>query len=107
MFFLLPPDRVDVRARQTESIQWGLLGADLDDAKDLLQASEGIELRPRSQGKGGRSERGGDRGQLPFGPMPAAVPDTVFSVLEVDKTVERTNCERGPRLSPRPAGGRG
>ena len=96
VFFLLPPDRVDVRARQTESIQWGLLGADLDDAKDLLQESEGIELRPRSRGLDGRSEGGGDRGQRPFGPMPAVVPDTVFSVLEVDKTVERTNASAAP-----------
>ncbi len=96
VFFLLPPDRVDVRARQTEAIQWGLLGADLDHAKDLLQASEGIELRPWSRGRGGRSERGGDRGQRPFGPMPAVVPDTVFSVLEVDKTVARTNASAAP-----------
>ncbi len=96
VFFLLPPDRVDVRARQTETFQWALLGSDLDDAKDLLQSSEGIELRPRSQGLGGRSERGGERGQRPFGPMPPVVPDTVFSVLEVDETVERTTGSAAP-----------
>ena len=96
VFFLLPPDRVDVRARQTHTLQWGMLGADLDDAKDLLRVSEGIELRPRSRGLGGRSERGGERGQRPFGPMPAVVPDTVFSVLEVDEMVERSGGSAAP-----------
>ena len=89
VFFLLPPDRVDVRQRQTESIQWGRLGSDLANGTDLPRASEGLALRERTSGarKGGKWS--GARGELPFGPETPFVPDTVFSVLQVDEMVER------------------
>ena len=42
----------------------------------------------------------GARGQLPFGPMPQFVPDTVFSVLQVDEIVERYPISAAPIYPP-------
>src|SRR2546423_9639007 len=39
--FLLPPDRVDLRSRQTEIIQWGKLGGDLENGASLDKPVEG------------------------------------------------------------------
>lgn len=69
VFFLLPPDRVDVRPHQSEIFRWGKLGRGLDD---------------------------GDLRTLPFGPVSALVPDTIFTVLEVDRTVERYEGSAAP-----------
>jgi hypothetical protein len=87
VFFLLPPDRVDVRSRQTEIIQWGKLGGDLEDGLHLFNPSEGWLSRAPAHGARNRGDRSGARGQLPFGPPPAFIPDTAFSVLEVDEIV--------------------
>jgi TonB family protein len=89
VFFLLPPDRVDVRPRQTDIIQWGRLGADLQDGLRLTQEGEGMRVQERAYGARKWGEKSGARGELPFGPPAAFVPDTVFSVLEVDEMVER------------------
>jgi hypothetical protein len=35
VFFLLPPDRVDTRPRQTEILRWGRVGSDLDNGKEI------------------------------------------------------------------------
>jgi TonB family protein len=96
VFFLLPPDRVDVRSRQTDIIQWGKLGADLENGRHLTQATEGPLIRVPAHGARPRGDRSGARGELPFGPMPPFVPDTVFSVLEVDETVERYEGSAAP-----------
>jgi TonB family protein len=86
VFFLLPPDRVDVRDRQSEIIQWGKLGGDLEDGKHLLRDGGWLSLKP-AHGARGKRNRSGARGQLPFGPASRYVPDTAFSVLEVDEIV--------------------
>src|SRR5688572_24046235 len=96
VFFLLPPDRVDVRLRQTESIQWGKLGGDLDDGMHLTQPGEGRRIREPAYSARKWGERSGARGELPFGPEPPFVPDTVFSVLEVDEMVERYEESAAP-----------
>src|SRR5262249_21500698 len=89
VFFLLPPDRVDVRSRQTETIQWGKLGGDLLDGKELTRPDAGLLIQERAYGARKPREETGARGDLPFGPAPDLVPDTAFSVLEVDEMVER------------------
>jgi TonB family protein len=94
VFFLLPPDRVDVRSRQTDIIQWGKPGADLDDGL-LTRPTESQLYRPPAYGSRGRG-RGGARGALPFGPVAPFIPDTVFSVLEVDEMVERYEGSAAP-----------
>jgi hypothetical protein len=96
VFFLLPPDRVDERTRQSEIIQWGKLGADLEDGKLLTRPGEGWLIRERAYGARTWGSRTGARGKLPFGPPPESVPDTAFSVLEVDKMVERYESSAAP-----------
>jgi TonB family protein len=96
VFFLLPPDRVDVRSRQPEIFQWGKPGGDLADGKDLTQPDEGLRIEARAYGARKRGERSGARGELPFGPAPVLVPDTAFSVLEVDEMVERYEGSAAP-----------
>jgi TonB family protein len=96
VFFLLPPDRVDVRPRQNEIIQWGKPGGDLEDGQDLTRADEGMRIEAQAFGARHRGKRSGARGELPFGPPPAFVPDTAFSVLEVDEMVERYDGSAAP-----------
>ncbi len=96
VFFLLPPDRVDARLRQTEIIQLGKLGGDLDDGNQLTRPGEGRRVREPAYGARRWGERSGARGELPFGPTPPYVPDTVFSVLEVDEMVERYEGSAAP-----------
>lgn len=97
VFFLLPADRVDARQRQTEIIQWGKLGGDLENGARLTGPGEG--LRVQVYGARPRGARSGARGELPFGPMPF-VPDTAFSVLDVDEMVERYEGSAAPVYPP-------
>lgn len=96
VFFLLPPDRVDERSRQSDLMHWGKLGSDLQDGKEITQPGEGWLIRERAYGARKRGGKTGARGQLPFGPPPQYVPDTAFSVLEVDKMVERDEASAAP-----------
>jgi hypothetical protein len=96
VFFLLPPDRVEEKSRQNEVIQWGKVGGDLQDGKLLTTPGEGWLLRERAYGARKRGGHTGARGQLPFGPPPIFVPDTAWSVLEVDKMVERYESSAAP-----------
>jgi TonB family protein len=96
VFFLLPPDRVASTERQIEIFQLGDLGSDLDDGKDLTTLDQGWVKRKLAHGARGKREGSGARGKLPFGPMPAFVPDTAFSVLEVDEIVQRHPSSAAP-----------
>jgi TonB family protein len=96
VFFLLPPDRVDIRSRQPDIIQWGKLGTDLTDGKLLSDPDAGWVFRERARAGRRRGHHSGARGQLPFGPPPLFVPDTAFSVLEVDRTAERFDSSAAP-----------
>ena len=96
VFYLLPPDRVDQRSRQSEIIQWGKVGGDLEDGKLLTMPDEGLVSRERAYGARNRGSRTGARGELPFGPPPVFIPDTAFSVLEVDKIAERYESSAAP-----------
>jgi TonB family protein len=96
VFFLLPPDRVDEHSRQPDHLHWAKLGGDLTDGKLLTQPGEGYLIRERAYGARRRGGKTGARGELPFGPPPQYMPDTVFSVLEVDKMVERYESSAAP-----------
>jgi hypothetical protein len=101
VFFLLPPDRVDVRARQSEVIQWGKVGRDINDGKFLNQlGSEGVLVRSPAHSARKKGSHTGARGQLPFGPMPPFTPDTAFSVLQVDEMAERYESSAAPVYPP-------
>ena len=96
VFFLLPPDRVDVRDRQSEILQYGKLGGDLEDGRYLLRPDGGwLSLGP-AQGARGKRRKSGARGELPVGPPSPYIPDTAFSVLEVDQIVERYETSAAP-----------
>ena len=96
VFFLLPPDRVDVRTRQFEIIQLGKLGGDLEDGKNLLNPDAGRHIQEQTYGSRRPRNRSGARGELPFGPASQFIPDTAFSVLEVDEIVERYESSAAP-----------
>lgn len=91
---------MDVRLHQTERIQWGRLGADLADGRHLTRAGEGRRIQAQAYGARTWGERSGARGRLPFGPVPDLVPDTAFSVLEVDEMVERYEGSAAPVYPP-------
>jgi TonB family protein len=96
VFFLLPPDRADVRPRQTEMFQWGKPGGDFEDGELLTRQGAGRRFREPAYGARKPGDRSGARGELPFGPQPLFVPDSVFSVLEVDQMVERFEGSAAP-----------
>ncbi len=95
VFFLLPPDRVVVPARQTEVFQLGKTGSDFEDGVPISGVGEDPRERLPAAGAG-RGERSGIRGQVPFGPASTLMSDSVFSVLEVDRTVERYDESAAP-----------
>jgi TonB family protein len=95
VFFLLPPDRVDAPLRQTERIQWGRLGTDLEGGAKLAPPGDGLRVRGPAYRPRPWGERSGAHGQTPFGPAPF-LSDTAFSVLEVDETVERFEGSAAP-----------
>jgi TonB family protein len=100
VFFLLPPDRVDERSRQSEIIQWGKLGGDFEDGKHLLAPDEGWLARALAHGRREQGDRSGAKAQLPIGPAPTSIPDTVWSVLEVDEMAERYEWSAAPIYPP-------
>jgi TonB family protein len=100
VFFLLPPDRVGQRSRQSDVIQWGRLGQDLENGRLLTGPGFDRPLRPPTHGARGPRDRSGARGELPFGPPPVFVPDSVFSVLQVDEMVERYENSAAPIYPP-------
>jgi TonB family protein len=87
VFFLLPPDRVDVRERQSDVIQWGREGGDFRNGQDLFNTGPGWAARERTYGARQKGKGSGARGELPFGPPAPFLADSVFSVLEVDEIV--------------------
>ncbi len=96
VFFLLPPDRVDLRMHQSETIQWGRLGQDLQNGKLVIPPLDGPGYREPTHSARQTWAPGGARGELPFGPVQPFVADTAFSVLEVDEMVERYESSAAP-----------
>jgi TonB family protein len=100
IFFLLPPDRVDVRSRQMELDQWGKLGSDLESGRHTMTATPGLFFRRPATGRRDVSDEAGARGQLPLG-LDLGRPDTIFSILQVDSTVERFEGSVAPAYPPK------
>ncbi len=100
VFFLLPPDRVDVRSHQPEVFQWGRIGADVDNGRITTESGEGWLTRRPAVGRREEIEtRSGARGDVPVGPD-LGRPDSVFSVLEVDSVVQRFEWSAAPIYPP-------
>jgi TonB family protein len=94
VFFLLPPDRVKAEARQLDVADWKRLGRDLANGPPAMGPAEGLGVRARASGSS-LGKRNGRKGDLPFGPTPF-VPDSVYSVLQVDQMVERYEGSAAP-----------
>ena len=99
IFFLLPPNRIDVRSRQMNVDQWGKLGSDLENGRRSMTSTPGLFLSRTATGRRNVSNKAGARGQLPLG-LDLGRPDSVFSVLEVDSTVERFEGSAAPAYPP-------
>ena len=100
VFFLLPPDRMPSSSHQSDLIQWGRLGGDLSDGEDLLRGGVGRRISADDHGSRLWGRRSGARPELPFGPAERLGADSVFSVLEVDRMVERYDGSAAPAYPP-------
>ena len=100
VFFLLPPDRVMAPAYQAEIFQMGRIGADLEEGMDLTRPAAGPRVRPQAWSARGREKGSGARGAVPFGPPSRLAFDSIFSVLDVDRTVERYEWSAAPAYPP-------
>ena len=98
VLFLLPPDRVDAPERQAEIFLPGRPGSGLDKAGQLPAEGEGMLVATASRDRR-RGERSGAPGEQPIGPAPF-LPEVVYSVLQVDETVERYESSAAPVYPP-------
>ena len=98
LMLLLPPDRVPASERTAELPRPGKLGSG-DEEGQAPAPGEGLRLQaaaPRARRKG---ERSGTHQDLPVDPTPF-VPDSVYSVLQVDQMVERFESSAAPVYPP-------
>jgi TonB family protein len=100
VFFLLPPDREVVEPHQMEIFQLGKLGVDFRDGADLTRAGAGPRVAPQDWSARGERKGSGAKGATPFGPVSELRYDRIFSVLEVDRMVERYDWSAAPAYPP-------
>lgn len=100
VFFLLPPDRVDAPLRQADNVHWKQPGGDLAGGTELMGLGGARALGGAGTGARRRGQRSRVRGDVPFGPAPNLVMDSVFSVLQVDEMVERYEGSAAPVYPP-------
>jgi TonB family protein len=99
--FLLPPDRKEAPpAGQTELFQTGQVGGLFSDGPEIAGAGTGARLGGRPYGRQRSGERSSTIGLVPFGPA-ARPADSVFTMLEVDRMVERYEGSAAPIYPPR------
>src|SRR5262249_48365868 len=85
----LPPDPVPAAARQAELALPGRPGSGLDEAGQLPSEGEGQRLVATTTRAKSKGERGGAKGDEPFGPAPFLT-EKGYSALQVDQMVEPT-----------------
>jgi TonB family protein len=98
LMLLLPPDRVPAAERTAELPRAGKFGSGFEEGR-APAAGEGFRVQaatPRARHKGARS---GTPQDLPVDPTPF-VPDSVYSVLQVDQMVERFESSAAPIYPP-------
>jgi TonB family protein len=97
----LPPDRHETpRAGQTESFRPGQAGGLFADGSELDGAGSGIRTGGRPYGRQRPGKRSSAIGLAPFG-APVRLSDSVFTVLQVDRMVERYEASAAPIYPPR------
>lgn len=98
---LLPPDRRESPpAGQTDFFRLGRTGGLFADGTELDGAGSGTQVGGRPYGRQRPGERSSAVGLAPFGP-PARLFDSVFTVFEVDRMVERYEGTAAPVYPPR------
>ena len=98
--FLLPPDRQEAPpAGQTEFFRPGQAGGIFADGSELEATGTGTQVGGRSYGRQRQGERSSAVGLVPFG-QPARPSDSVFTVLEVQRMVERYEGSAAPVYPP-------
>jgi TonB family protein len=99
--FLVPPDRQESPpAGQTARVQSGQPGGYFADGSELDGAGSGSRLGGRPYGRLSPRERSSAVGLVPLG-SPARPSDSIFTVLEVEQTVERYEGSAAPIYPPR------
>ncbi|MGH7528741.1 MAG: energy transducer TonB [Gemmatimonadales bacterium] len=99
VLFLLPPDGGQAPDRQAEIILPGRFGSGLDEASQLPAEGEGFRLEATASRGRHSGERSGARSEKPFGPVPF-LPERVYTVLQVDRMVERYENSAAPVYPP-------
>ena len=98
---LLPPDRREAPpAGQTESFRLGQAGGYFADGAVLDGAGSGTRTGGRPYGRQRSGERSSALGLAPLG-QPARPADSVFTMLEVERMVERYEASAAPVYPPR------
>ncbi|HET8835968.1 MAG TPA: TonB family protein [Gemmatimonadales bacterium] len=98
LMLLLPPDRVPASERTAELPRPGQLGAGYDEGHSL-EPGEGFRVQPAVSHARNKGVRSGTRQDLPVKPT-TFVPDSVYSVLQVDQMVERFESSAAPVYPP-------
>jgi TonB family protein len=97
---LLPPDRQEApSAGQTESFRLGQAGGYFADGAVLDAAGSGTRTGGRPYGRQRQGERSSALGLASFG-QPARPADSVFTMLEVERMVERYEGSGAPVYPP-------
>ena len=97
----LPPDRHETPpAGQTESFRLGQAGGLFADGSELDGAGSGIRTGGRPYGRQRPGERSSAVGLAPFG-APVRLSDSVFTMLQVDRMVERYETSAAPIYPPK------
>jgi len=94
LMLLLPPDRVPASERTAELPRPGQLGSGYDEGH-ALEPGEGFRVQPAIARDRNKGERSGTRQDLPL-KSTTFVPDSVYSVLQVDQMVERFESSAAP-----------
>jgi len=99
--FLVPPDRKEAPpAGQTERFQLGRPGGFYTDGQELAAGGSGTQVGGRPYGRLRAGERSSALGLAPLG-QTARPADSVFTMLEVDRMVERYEFSAAPIYPPR------
>jgi len=99
--FLVPPDRKESPpAGQTARFQIGQAGGYFTDGSELAGAGSGSRVGGRPYGRQRPGERSSALGLAPLG-QAARPADSVFTMLEVDRMVERYEFSAAPIYPPR------
>jgi TonB family protein len=98
LMFLLPPDRIPASERTAQLPRPGKIGSGYEEGQ-VLEAGEGFRVRPAVTHARNKGERSGTHQDLPVQPT-TFVPDSVYSVLQVDQMVERFESSAAPVYPP-------